>query len=155
MDIPLKKYVWQFFGYYLLGYLIGITLLFSVAYFLNLRMPDLILIVILCMIVPQTLTEDFIKNEKRFFTETELAIMIKRSSLISFAINYAPSFLFIIFCLILKLTHTPSPVSNPLLTDFLGFSVEYLLLILVGSGLLYYLISRFLIGLSFKRRRSS
>ena len=154
MSVELKKYHWQFFRYYLLGYAIGMAALFSVAYFFNVRMPDLILIVILCMIVPQTLSDDFIKNEKRFFTDDELSIMIKRSSLTSFMINFIPSFMFLGYCIVLKSTHMTSPFPNPLLTEFLQFSLTYLLLILVGSGALYYLISRLLIGLSYKRKKS-
>lgn len=153
MASVLKQYHRQFLGYYLLGYLIGMTALFSFAYFFSVRMPDLILIVILCMIVPQTLSDNFIRREKRFFTDDELSAIIKRSSLTGFIINFFPSLVFLGYCIALKFIHFPLPYSNPLLTEFQGFSLNYLLLILVGSAAFYYLITRFMIGLSFKRKK--
>lgn len=161
MDVNVNKYLWQFFRYYLVGYLIGMALILAADFLLHIKMQDMILVIILASIVPNSITMNFIKAERRFFNDAELKVMIKKSSLIAFVISIIPSVIYMAYCIILKYAFTPQEISSMLasihipesgmMNQFLELKTSTLAGILLASIVLYYAIIRFIVWSSFKR----
>ncbi|HEV2614875.1 MAG TPA: hypothetical protein VGV92_09280 [Gammaproteobacteria bacterium] len=161
MDVNVNKYLWQFFRYYLVGYLIGMALILTADFLLHLKMQDMILVIILATIVPNSIAMNFIKAERRYFNDAELKVMIKKSSLIAFVISIIPSVIYMGYCIVIKYVLTPQEITamlasvhipeSAMMNQFLQLKTRYLIGILAASILLYYAIIRFIVGSSFKR----
>jgi hypothetical protein len=146
MNVNLKKYLWPFTGLY---------------YFWGLKLQDFIIIIALSGSLPIYTAEKFTKNEGRFLTEAEQKTLVKKMSLIAVAISLLPTIIYFGCGIVMKLLFSPQEISTILagehtdkgFSEIMALNNYYLIAIVVGSALLYYLFIRLMINGTFKSQR--
>jgi len=159
MTVSLKKYLWQFFGIYFLGFVIGLAAIYAVDTLWGMKLQDALIIIALSSSIPYYIGEKFIKNEGRYFTDTEQKAIIKKMSLIALGVSMIPTLIYFGYAILVKLLLTPHDISllaskkiiSTMDTTLLGLNNSYLIAIIIGGALLYYLIIRLSIGSTVKR----
>lgn len=159
MTVSLKKYLWQFFGIYFLGFVLGLAAIYAADAFWGMKLQDALIIIALSASIPYYTAEKFIKNEGRFFNDQEQKIIIKKMSLIALGVSILPTFIYFGYAIIVKLILTPHDISlllskkiiSTVDSKMLALNNSALIAIIIGAGLLYYLIIRLSISGTVKR----
>lgn len=156
MEMHLRKYLWMFFGYYSIGYLVIGSIIFLVNLFLNWSATDILAIISLCMTIPLYISQKFIKNEGRFFSELELKSIINKSVFIAWGISILSVISFFGYCFFVKLfAQEEIPLllyhDNSASDIFLQMPIMHLCIAFLSVVFLYYIAIYFLIRRSFKK----
>ena len=159
MTVSLKKYLWQFFGIYFLGFVLGLAAIYAVDTLWGMKLQDALIIIALSASIPHYTAEKFIKNEGRFFTDIEQKAIIKKMSLIALGVSILPTLIYFGYAIIIKLILTPKEIDLLLSKNIisvgdskmLALNNSYLIALIIGASLLYYLIIRLSISGTVKR----
>lgn len=91
MNAKLTRYLWHFFGLFLLGYAIGLTALFAADHYWHINLHDLLILSLLSATIPYYICRKFIKKEGRFLNTAEQKKMTRITTLIAFVISITPT----------------------------------------------------------------
>jgi hypothetical protein len=157
----LGKYVWQFFGLYFIGYLMGMMAIVLLGNSLNISIHDLPIIFALSVTLPHYITKKFAKNEGRIFNESEQRIIIIRTTFVAWLVSDMLSVVFIGYCITLKVMFSSVEITSifsaanisadSLESKLVTIPIQYLVIILIGISLVYYLLIYFCIRQNFKK----
>lgn len=95
MNAHLSKYLWRFFGLFLVGYLMGMLVILFVNHHSKIPLHDIFVLALLSLFIPSHISRKFILNEGRFFDKREQKIICLKSALLGFIISMTPTFVYV------------------------------------------------------------
>ncbi|HEV2613608.1 MAG TPA: ABZJ_00895 family protein [Gammaproteobacteria bacterium] len=91
MNVRLTRYLWHFFGLFLVGYTIGLTALFAADHYWHINLHDLLILSLLSATIPYYICRKFTQKEGRFLNAAEQKKMTHIATLIAFVISITPT----------------------------------------------------------------